>query len=43
MKTHMNKTDPKNFATDVCAHTEFINHQKSLHSGVKPLIDNKHK
>lgn len=43
MKTHMSNTQAFKLQNDVVGHQHFQNHQKALHSNVKPVIDNKRK
>jgi hypothetical protein len=43
MKTHMNNTEAFKLKTDVVGHQHFLNHQRAMHSSVRPAIDNKRK
>ena len=43
MKTHMNNTQAMQLTNDVVGHQHFLNHQKALHSDVKPIIVTKRK
>lgn len=43
MKTHMNNTQAQQLANDIVSQAQFQNHQQTLHSQVKPRIDNKRK
>ena len=43
MKTHMGNTEALKLKNDVVGHQHFLNHQKALHSNVRPAIDNKRK
>ena len=43
MKTHMSNTEAFKMKNDVVGHQHFLNHQRTLHSNIKPAIDNKRK
>jgi hypothetical protein len=43
MKTHMNNTQAISLKNDVTAHEQFMNHQRALHSSVKPVVVTKRK
>ena len=38
MKTHMSNTKAFELANDVVAKKVFMNHQKKLHSDIKPMV-----
>lgn len=38
MKTHMNNTQSMKLHNDIVGHTQFLNHQRALHSDVKPRV-----
>jgi hypothetical protein len=38
MKTHMNNTQALSMKNDITAHEQFLNHQRALHSNVKPVV-----
>ena len=39
MKTYMNNTEAMKLMNDVMMHQQFANHQKAIHSTVKPRVD----
>ena len=43
MKTHMSNTEAMRLKNDVVGHQHFLNHQRAVHSNVKPRIDNRRK
>ena len=43
MNTHMNNTQSFKLKNDVVGHQHFLNHQKALHSNIKPAVVTKRK
>jgi len=43
MKTHMNNTEAFKIANDIVSHEQFLKHQQTLISNIKPVVVTKRK